>query len=232
VPGKATEPTSLSATRQILFSGKTMNQTLRFLFCGCMLLLLIVLPAAASPILISDAFTPNPPLVPGGHQQLAARFAIPSGMTFPKNHNLQMQTDLTDAQWNIQVIVDGLNAAQQSRPGSTAFVNGEILSYSINRDVSFTVSVAGKVPPPANGTVTVLRLVEIDNTGGTVPGSEIVISQTVAGTTIAPADISAPTRPPSPVTTNLPVTKSPGFVVVTGIAGTLVAGLAWMRRRQ
>ena len=209
-----------------------MNQMNRFLLCGCLLLLLVVLPASASPMLVSQSFTPNPPLVPGGQEQVVATFAIPSGTSFPKTHNLQMQTGLENARWNIQVILDGNNAAQQTASGSAAFINGEILSYSINRDVSFTVTIAGTVPASATGTVTLLDLVEIDNTGSAVPGSEILISQPVAGTTVAPVQTTVPTLTLPPVTTVPPVTKSPGFSVVIALLGCCTAGLAWMRRRQ
>ncbi|MDD1694467.1 MAG: hypothetical protein LUQ71_07065 [Methanoregula sp.] len=208
-----------------------MNPMIRSLLCGCILLLLVVLPAAASPILVSDSFTPNPPLVSGGHQQLVATFAIPSGTTFPRDHNIQMQTGLTDAQWNIQVILDGNNAAQQSASGSAAFINGVLLSYSVNHDVSFTVTVTGKVPSSQTGTVTVLQLVEIDNTGSIVPGSEIDIVQPVTGTA-ALAATSVPTLTQPIVTTFPPVTKSPGFSVAIGILGYCIACLAWMRRGQ
>ncbi|MFA6332702.1 MAG: hypothetical protein WCX22_07120 [Methanoregula sp.] len=210
-----------------------MNPMNRLLLCGCILLLLVVLPASASLTLVSQSFTPNPPLVPGGQQQVVSTFAIPSGTSFPKTHNLQMQTGLENARWNIQVILDGNNAAQQTVSGSTAFINGEILSYSINHDVSFTVTITGTVPASATGTVTVLDLVEIDNTGGIVPGSEIVISQPVAGTTVAPVQTTAPTLTPPPVTTTSPpVTKSPGFSLTITLIGCCVAGLAWMRHRQ
>lgn len=205
---------------------------IRSLLCGCILLLLIVLPAAASPILSSESFTPNPPLVPGGPQQVVATFAIPSGTTFPRNHELQMQTGLVDARWNIQVILDGNNAAQQTASGSTAFINGEILSYSVNRDVRFTVTVSGTVPASATGPVTVLQLVELDNAGSPVPGSQIVISQPVAGAAVSSSVSEAPTLTPPAVTTSPPVTKSPGFSVVIGILGCTLAGLVWMRRRQ
>jgi len=197
-----------------------------------MLLLLTVLPAAASPILASESFTPNPPLVTGGQQQVVATFAIPSGTTFPKNHEIQMQTDLVNARWNIQVIVDGNNAAQQTATGSAAFINGEILAYSVNRDVRFTVTVTGNVPASATGTVTVLNLVEIDNTGSTVPGSQILINQPVTGTTVAPAGTAVPTLTPPQVTLPPPVTKSPGFSVLFALLGCCVACLAWMRHGQ
>ncbi|MDD1691291.1 MAG: hypothetical protein LUQ66_11615 [Methanoregula sp.] len=209
-----------------------MRPMIRSLLCGCILLLLIVLPAAASPILSSESFTPNPPLTPGGPQQVVATFAIPSGTTFPRNHELQMQTGLVDARWNIQVILDGNNAAQQTASGSTAFINGEILSYSVNRDVRFTVTVSGTVPASATGPVTVLQLVELDNAGSPVPGSQIVISQPVAGAAVSSSVSEVPTLTPPLVTTSLPVTKSPGFSVAIGILGCALAGLVWMRRRQ
>jgi hypothetical protein len=213
-----------------------MNSLIRSLFCGCVLLLLVVLPAAASPMLASESFTPNPPLIPGGPQQVVATFAIPSGTTFPRNHELQMQTGLGDARWNIQVVLDGNNAAQQTASGSTAFINGEILSYSVNRDVRFTVTVSGTVPASATGPVTVLQLVELDNAGSPVPGSQIVISQPVAGAAVSSSVSEVPTLTPLLVTTSPPVTKSPGFSgaigILGGILGGILAGLVWMRRGQ
>jgi len=205
---------------------KPMN---RFLLSGCLLLLLMVLPAAASPILASESFTPNPPLVAGGQQQLQATFAIPSGTSFPKDHELQLQTQLTEARWNIQVIVDGHNAAQQPASGSAAFINGMLLSYSVNHDVQFTVTITGNVPSSATGTVTLLDMVEIDNSNNIVPGSEIVISQPVAGTgtpvvTTSPA---IPTLTP-PLVTTAPAAQSPGFSSVVCLTGLSL--LLWRRR--
>jgi hypothetical protein len=80
---------------------------------------------------LSDVFsTPNPPLVIGGQQHVTAKYYLgPSGATtFIPSHQLQMQTELVNARWNIQVLLDGLNTAQQSASGSTAFVNGALLS--------------------------------------------------------------------------------------------------------
>jgi len=210
-----------------------MTPMIRFLLGGCILLLLIVLPVAASPILASESFIPNPPLVPGGQQQLVAAFAIPSGTTFPKDHELQLQTQLTEARWNIQVIVDGHNAASQPASGSAAFINGMLLSYSVNHDVQFTVTITGNVPTSATGTVTVLDMVEIDNSNNVVPGSEIVISQPVAGagTPAVTTSPAIPTHTPQLVTT-APVAQSPGFSSVVCLTGVSLAFslLLWRRR--
>ena len=110
--------------------------------------LLLVTTVAATHSLSSVSYLPNPPLVIGGQQQVTATYYIgPSGSTtFIKGHELQMQTDLVNARWNIQVLQNGRNAAQQSASGSAAFVNGALLSYSTNNDVSLSVTINGVVP--------------------------------------------------------------------------------------
>lgn len=209
-----------------------MNSVSRSLIFVALLLLTAVVPAAASPQLASESFIPNPPLIQGGQQQAVASFVIPSGTTFPKDHEIQMTTQLENAKWNIQVVVDGNNAAQQPASGSAAFINGMLLSYSVNHDVRFTVTVSGTVPSSASGSVTVIDLIEIDNTNNLVPGSEIVISQPVAGSPAAPAVTTVPTLTP-PIATPVPATtKSPGFSPALVVLGCGLAGLAVLRRMQ
>ncbi len=187
-------------------------------------------------VLTGETFAPPSPLVAGGQQHTVIQYTvIPSGATtFPKGHNLQMQTNLTGAQWAIQVIVDGSNAAYQTASGSTAFVNGVILSYPTTKDVSFTVTIDGTVPASGTGSVTVLRMVEIDNTGDTVPGSESVISPSVAGTASAPvpAITIVPVLTPPPGTPAAAATRSPGFDAMPCIAAAALGSLAWMRLRR
>jgi hypothetical protein len=134
----------------------------------------------------------------------------------------------------IQVVVDGNDAALQTATGSTAFINGPILSYTTNRDVSFTVTVDGTVPETANGNVTLLRMVELDNTGSTVPGSQSVITLPVTGTVPAQAAVTT-TVPPVALPSGTPAataTRSPGFPASLGIAAVALAGLAWVRTRR
>ncbi len=213
-----------------------MNPITRALVCGSVVLLLIALPAAASQVLTSESFTPDSPLVAGGQQHVVMKYTvIPSGSTtFPRGHNLQMQTGLAGAQWTIQVIVDGNNAARQTATGSTAFVNGAILSYTTNNDVSFTVTIDGTIPASATGTVTVLQVSEIDNTGNVVPGSQSVIIRPVAGAVPAPVPVMSaiPTLMPPLVTPAAAVTRSPGCGALPGIAACSLCGLAWMHRRH
>ncbi|MDO9549795.1 MAG: hypothetical protein Q7J03_02365 [Methanoregula sp.] len=193
--------------------------------------LLLATPVAATYTLTDVSYTPNPPLVIGGPQQLTATYYIgPSGSTtFIKGHELQMQTDLVDARWNIQVILNGRNAAQQSVSGSAAFVNSEIISYPNTNEVNLQVTVDGVVPQ-SSGQVMLLQVEEIDNSNTIVPGSAITLSQPVAGQPTTPVQTMLPTLTPAIV----PPTPTPsaGFTMAAGIlALSLVIGAIFWRDR-
>ena len=180
-------------------------------------LLLLITPAAATLVLTDAVFAPNPPFLNGARQHAIVKFFIsPSGATtFVPGHQLQMETGLANARWNIQVRVDGRNDARQSASGSAAFVNGALLSYSTDNDVSLEVTIDGVVPHIQRDQVIVLQVKEIDNTGDVVPGSVITLSQPVAGEPATPQQIAFPTPKPTPVP-HLP-TKSAAFPVTTVI---------------
>ncbi len=192
--------------------------------------LLLVTPVAATYTLSSVSYTPNPPLIIGGHQQVTATYYIgPSGSTtFIVGHELQMQTNLMNARWNIQVLQNGRNAAQQSASGSVAFVNGEILSYSNNNDVSLQVTVDGVVPQTQSVQVMLLQVEEIDNSNNIVPGSVITLSQPVAGQPATPVQTALPTLTPTRVQPSL--TKSAGFTEAAGILACSLVFLIMARR--
>ena len=224
--------------------------------CGTMVFLLVAYPAAASLSLTNVTYLPSPPLVPGGHQHVAARYVLtptatctfyPSGTctsapsstclyinpgpcTFYGGHELQMQTGLSGARWTIQVVVDGLNTATQTARGSAAFLNSFLLSYSSYHDVSFTVMVDGTVPQGAGPQLTVLQVEEIDNSNQAVPGSQLAIMQPVEKQpeTIGPA--TSPTAAPAPAQPVVPTAHSPGFSLPAA-AGGLGLGLLLFRRR-
>jgi hypothetical protein len=209
-----------------------MIRGITFLSLALVVVLLQVMPVNATMALTDVTYTLPPPLVIGSQQHVTARYYLgPSGATtFIPGHQLQMQTDLVNARWNIQVLLNGRNAAQQSASGSTAFVNGALLSYSPNNDVSLEVTIDGIVPRTQGGQVMVLQVKEIDNSGSVVPGSEITISQPVAGepatnlqTTFAtPLPSLAPTSP----------TKSVGFPVTLGIVAVVLVVIILFRRSR
>ena len=195
----------------------------------------LIVPSATATLVLSDvSFSPNPPLVPAQPQHVTANFAIiPSGATtFASGHNIQLQTDLVNAQWNIRVMLDGLPAAQQSVTGSVAFINGALISYPTSRDVSLIISIDGTVPANAGVFVMVMQAEEIDNSGGIVPGSVITINQPTTLSTVSPV---SPTIPPlTPVITTPPApspTRAPGFSFVGGILALCIVGAVVTGRR-
>lgn len=195
--------------------------------------MLLVAPAAAGLVLSNVAFTPDAPLIPGGTQQVTATYVvIPAGQdTFARGHSLRMQTNLTGAAWNIQVTLDGRNAARQTASGSTAFVNGEILAYPTSRDVGLIVTIDGTVPPDAAGPLTVLAIRELDNGGNAVPESDLVISQPVGGSgTPVPTTFVPPHTPP--LVTPATPQGTPGFAAPFAILAFIAAGLVLQAFRR
>ncbi len=219
-------------------------------------LLLMATPAAGSPALSGVAYLPSPPLVPGGQQHVAARYALtptatcsfaPSGTctfepgstcqlfntgpcTFDPGHELQMQTALSNARWTVRVLLDGQTTATQTARGSAAFLNGYLLSYSSYHDVAFSVAIDGTVPQGAGPEVMLLQVEEIDNSNHIVPGSGIVISQPLEGQPATTGPVPLPTLTPTPAPSSVPTARSPGLSLPAAVAA-LGLGLLLIRRR-
>jgi hypothetical protein len=193
------------------------ERRIAFTLWVCILSLLLCTPAAATLILSGVSYSPDTPLVISRQQQVTATYFIsPSGATtFSSGHQIQMQTDLENAQWNLQVLVDGRHAAQQTASGSAAFMNGALLSYATNNDVSLEVTVDGVIPLKQGDQVLMLLVEEIDNSGSVVPGSVIRLSHPVAGQPATPGQTAYPL--PSPIVVPPTPAKTPGFPVTCGI---------------
>jgi hypothetical protein len=199
---------------------------------SAVLILLAMIPTVTSTLILSDvSLTPNTPLVTGGQQHLVATYTLipPGAATFATGHVLQMQTGLSDAKWSIQVTLDGRNAAQQSATGNSAFINGELLSYSLSHDVGLIVTIEGSVPQTPNDQLMVLQVEEINNSGNVVPDSVITINQPVTGQTIPATPSAVPTRTPPTVTH--PPTKSAGVPAYAGLFATSIALVFWHREK-
>ncbi len=203
-----------------------MDRRMYFLLIVIATLPLIASPAAASLYLNGESFTPHAPLVPGAGQHFVATFTLlPAGSTtFIRGHELQMQTDLVNAQWNIQVIDNGHNAAQQSASGNAAFVNGMILSYPNSHDVALSITIDGTVPSTPGVQVPVLQLEEIDNSGNIVPGSIVTVVQPVAGQTISPSYTPLPTLTSPPGSSSPTPARADGFTLVSGVLAISLPG--------
>jgi hypothetical protein len=212
---KSTSDTSIIFYADLLFVNPMISRIIPLL---CVIALLpLITPAAATLALTDAVYIPDPPFRIGTPQHVTMTYFIgPSGATtFVPGHQLQMQTGLMNAQWNIQIRVDGLNNAQQSASGSAAFVNGALLSFSTNNDVTMEVTIDGVIPQTQDDQVIVLQVKEIDNTGNVVPGSILTLTQPVAG---EPAT-TRQTVFPAPSSTRVPTspTTSSGFPAILGI---------------
>lgn len=194
--------------------------------------ILLAAPVSATYLLTNSAFQPDAPFLAGSSEHVTATYVLlPTGSTtFVRGHELQMQTDLTGARWNIQVVVDGRNAAQQTGSGNAAFVSGEILSYPTSHDVSLMVTIDGTIPKAEGDQLKLLQVEEIDNSGNVVPGSATFITQPLAVPSSAPAMTSLPVLTHIPTMSPTP-TKSPGFSPFAGIIA-LGIGLVVMSRRS
>lgn len=192
--------------------------------------LFLVPPVAAALVLTNTSFAPALPLVPGPQEVTATLVIVPSGgTTFSRGHEIQMQTGLGDAGWNIQVVVDGIPAAQQTATGTAAFVNGALISYPTSHDVSVVVTISGMVPATASPEVVLLQAEEIDNGGNVVPGSVLTLSRPVSGLTIP---VTATTTIPATIVPPSTSAKVPGFPALAGIVALVPGWLAAGGRLQ
>ena len=206
-----------------------MQQTISspFVLCGALILVIfaLIMPVSATFQIQQSAINPSQtPLQQGAKQSVNAVIAIiPQGATtFIPSYQLQLTTDLEISQWDVQVMVNGRPAAVIPVKGSTAFINGFLLSYPNNNDVAVDVSVTGIVPPGVSS-VNLLQIFEQNNAGQTVPGSVQTISEPVA----VPAT-AVVTAPPTPVMTTAtpPPTKAPGLSPVILIGGLVIGAFA------
>jgi hypothetical protein len=197
--------------------------------------LLLYSPSDATLVLTGTVFSPVTPIITGSQQYaVSSAMILPSGATtFSRNHMLQMQTGLENAKWNIQIIVNGIPGLQQSAFGSSAFVNGYLLSYPTTNDVSITIAVNGTVPEDSSMNVTILKVTELDNAASPVLGSTFTvvapITSSISGTN-STSRIAITTKPAS---TPLP-TPSSGLLPVTAPVALLVlaAGYGYICPRK
>jgi len=188
-----------------------------------MLIILVwVVPVSATFQIQQSSLNPaTTPLEPGAQQSVIAEIVIiPQGTsTFIVSNQLQLTTYLVVPLWDVQVMVDGRPAAVIPAQGNTAFINGFLLSYPNNNDVSVSASVKGIVPTGVSS-VKLLQVSQLNNAGQTIPGAVQTISESVE----IPATSEPATSPSSsPVMTTAVPTKAsgPDLIILTG--GLLVA---------
>lgn len=193
----------------------------------------IVLPASATLILSAPTLNPSTiPLSPGSYQSVNATLTlIPSGdTTFNSQHSVQITTDLNQPVWYVQVFKNGIGAAVIPTLGNAVFINGYLLSYPSNNDVSVAIGVSGITPSTPGANVTLLQVEEIDNTNTVVPGSVSTVTEPVAGT-VATSSASLPANTPQPASVPATATRqSPGFSSLFGMTALCIGGIILIMR--
>ena len=189
------------------------------------LLLALIMPSSASYSLQevsvippSDATPPGSPL-----NASAVLLIIPAGpTTFIEGYSIVLSTDLDRAAWNARVLVDGHQAAVFEKSGRTVFISGYLLSYPLSSDVEVNVTLKGTVPTDGAGDpITVLRVLELNNQGEVVPGSETVVTRVLE----LPQTHSSPPVPSESHAIPSPTRAGPGISNVAVIAVIALAVL-------
>jgi hypothetical protein len=205
-------PTMISGVRECL------------LILGCLFLLII--PASAGYALQNvEVHPPDEILDPGTPLTvLATTQILPQGpTTYIEGYTMVVSTELDRARWDVAVMVDGREAAVFEKTGTTVFISGYLLSYPTSKDVAVRIFVSGYSPfLPAGEPFTALRVVELNNQGQLIPGSE----QTVSRLTGPTPSVSQPQTHGTTVTPP-GTTKAAGLLPFTVIGG-MVAVLLFM----
>lgn len=154
---------------------------------------------------------------------------IPSGpTTFIEGYTLALSTGLDAAQWNVVVMVNGIQAAVIPKTGNVVYVNGYLLSYPTDRDVAVDVRVEGVVPDaPGGTTLTMLQVQELNNQGQLVGGSTQVVTRTIAGPATSPST-TITTVATVPVTSPTPTRAA--LSCIPAVAGVIAAIVILTRR--
>jgi hypothetical protein len=151
---------------------------------------------------------PGEAVAPGTAMNMSADIEIiPSGATtFTSSHTLVLSTGLEEARWNVVVYVNGIQGAVIPQTGNYVFVNGFLLSYPTNRDVSVKVALDGIAPvDPGQSQFTVFQMQELNNENQAVGGSVQTVTRTLTmpSTTVPTPPLTAPAT--APPTTTAPI---------------------------
>ncbi|MGB4236183.1 MAG: hypothetical protein WBJ52_09005 [Methanoregulaceae archaeon] len=190
--------------------------------------LFLIVPAAATISLQEERVAPHGDSLPAGTQVNTSAIIriIPQGpTTFTESFTFVLSTDLERAGWNVVVMVDGNPAKVIPQTGKYVFINGYLLSYPTNRDVTVSATLEGMVPDLADGTpFRIIQAEELNNQGQSIGDTEQVIIRRVINTGTGP-ESSPPRAEVSPVVT-IPVSPGATTAVMSSILVPLGIGLA------
>lgn len=145
---------------------------------GILIVLISIVGVASASISVGNiAMSPSGDLVSGQTQSSASftvNFGSSGGYTFETTNSLQMETELADATWSYNVILDGIENPANTEAGPNIRISGWELSYPSDRTISLKVKVAGTAPVVTDSTEKVILRVRELGSGNTLVGTEVV----------------------------------------------------------
>ncbi|MCE5297440.1 MAG: hypothetical protein MUE45_06935 [Methanoregulaceae archaeon] len=145
---------------------------------GILIILISIVGVASASISVGNiAMSPSGDLVSGQTQSSASftvNFGSSGGYTFETTNSLQMETELADATWSYNVILDGIENPANTEAGPNIRISGWELSYPSDRTISLKVKVAGTAPVVTDSTEKVILRVRELGSGNTLVGTEVV----------------------------------------------------------
>lgn len=145
---------------------------------GILIVLISIVGVVSASISVgSIAITPSGDLVSGQTQSSASfkvNFVSSGGYTFDSGNSLQMETDLTNATWTYNTILDGIENPSKTEVGTNIRLSGWELSYPSTREISLKVKVAGTAPVVTTSTEKIIVKVREVGSSNTLVGTEVV----------------------------------------------------------
>jgi len=136
-------------------------------------------PTPTTHILVGNiAITPSSNLVSGEtpvRSTFTVNFIPSGGETFPDSHTLQLASEMDSPSWTYAIILDGIENPSKTEIGQNININGWLLSYPSNRELSIKVTMEAKAPVvQSTQEKIVMAVLELDNQGTSISGSEVV----------------------------------------------------------
>jgi hypothetical protein len=145
---------------------------------GILIVLISIVGVASAAISVGNiAISPSGDLVSGQTKSSASfkvNFVSSGGYTFDSGNSLQMETDLTNATWTYNTILDGIENPSKTEVGTNIRLSGWELSYPSNREISLNVKVAGTAPVVTNSTEKIIVKVREVGSSNALVGTEVV----------------------------------------------------------
>jgi len=145
---------------------------------GILIVIISFVGIASATISVGNInMSPSGDLVSGLTQSSAnfkINFGSSGGYTFDSSNSLQMETELADATWSYNVILDGVENPAKTEAGPNIRLSGWELSYPSDREISLKVKVSGTAPVVTNSAEKIIVRVRELGSGNTQIGTEVV----------------------------------------------------------